>query len=82
MQLNPDLIFHDVTLTTHNPVHASVHSLLSLYPPELCKKTYLMSYEDHWPDYQQMVEQHFAGFARQGQRVVVSKERQMDTAAG
>jgi hypothetical protein len=58
-----------------------VHSLLSLYPAELCKKTYLMSYEDHWPDYQQMVDQHFAGFARQGQRVLLSKEHQTDTAA-
>ena len=82
MQLNPELIFHDVTLTEYNPVHASVHSLLSLYPAELCKKTYLMSYEDHWPDYQQMVEQHFAGFARQGQRVQLSKAHQTDTAAG
>ncbi len=35
-----------------------------------------MSYEDHWPDYQQMVEQHFAGFARQGQRVQLSKTPQ------
>ncbi len=82
MQLNPQLIFHDVTLTEYNPVHASVHSLLSLYPAELCKKTYLMSYEDHWPDYQQMVEHHFAGFARQGQRVQLTTEHQKDSAAG
>lgn len=39
-----------------------------------------MSYEDHWPEYQQMVEQHFAGFARQGQRVQLSKARQADRA--
>lgn len=80
MQLKPDLVLHDVTLTEYNPVHASVHSLLSLYPAELCKKIYLMSYEDHWPEYQQMVEQHFAGFARQGQRVQLSKARQADRA--
>ncbi len=80
MQLNPGLIFHDVTLSDYNPVHASVHSLLSLYPAELCKKMYLMSYEDHWPEYQHIVETHFAGFARQGQRVQFSKAPLKDTA--
>lgn len=79
LELNPDVIFHDVTLSEFNPVHASLHSLLSLYPPSLCKKTYLMSYEDHWPEYQQIVEQHFAGFAKQGQRVTLSKTHQTDT---
>jgi glyoxylase-like metal-dependent hydrolase (beta-lactamase superfamily II) len=82
LQLKPELIFHDVTLTEYNPVHASVHSLLSLYPAELCKKIYLMSYEDHWPEYQHMVEQHFAGFARQGQRVQLSKVHHRDRAVG
>ena len=78
MQLNPELIFHDVTLTEYNPVHAPVHSLIRQYPEALRKKTYLMSYEDHWPEYQPMVEQHFAGFARQGQRVQLSKKSQTD----
>jgi glyoxylase-like metal-dependent hydrolase (beta-lactamase superfamily II) len=81
LELKPELIFHDVTLTDYNPVHASVHSLLSLYPPELCKKIYLMSYEDHWPEYQQKVEQHFAGFARQGQRVALNSQHQTEVIA-
>lgn len=68
--------FHDVTLSEFNPVHASIDSLIEQYPEDIRKKLYLMSYEDHWPDYLQKVEANFRGFARQGMRIsILSNEK-------
>lgn len=65
--LNFRIGFHDVTLSDWNPVHATLDSLISSYPEALCKKMFLMSYEDHFDDYSDAVQQRFAGFAYQGQ---------------
>ena len=62
-------IFHDVTLRDEHPVHAAVPALLSAYTPEFRKKMFLMSYEDHWREWNTQIDRDFAGFARQGQRV-------------
>ena len=66
-RFNPHTILHDCTLSNWNPVHASVTELLRAYPTTLRRRMYLMSYEDHWKQYQKQVETEFAGFARQGQ---------------
>lgn len=66
-----DIGFHDVTLTDWNPVHASLNSLIDLYPEDTCKKLFLMSYEDNWQQHQQRVEQHFQGYAFQGQTITL-----------
>ncbi len=63
--------FHDVTLMPVNPVHAAYDSLLEQYSPEIRQKLYLMSYEDHWPEYLARVEKNFAGFATQGMTVAL-----------
>lgn len=70
-RLNADVIFHDVTLRDEHPVHAAVPALLENYNETTRKKMYLMSYEDHWRDYEAQINRQFAGFARQGQRVPV-----------
>lgn len=66
-----DVCLHDVTLTEYNPVHASVHSLIEQYPAEIRDKMYLMSYEDHWEAYEQLVNTGFKGFAKQGMKITV-----------
>ena len=66
-RFNPDVILHDSTLSEWNPVHASVTELLESYPDAVRRRMYLMSYEDHWEEYQAQIETEFAGFARQGQ---------------
>lgn len=58
--------FHDVTLSHSNPVHATLDSLVSLYPAMIKKKLYLMSYEDSWREYIVKVDSEFLGFASQG----------------
>lgn len=68
-EMNYAVGFHDVTLSKFNPVHATLSSLIELYPAEIKKKLYLMSYEDHWPDFLDLVNQEFLGFARQGMRI-------------
>jgi len=61
--------FHDVTLTKSNPVHATLDSLIQQYPEEVRKKLYLMSYEDDWHEYVDIVGREFAGFAKQGMKI-------------
>ena len=61
--------FHDVTLTKFNPVHASLSSLVESYSKEVRDKLYLMSYQDDWAEYKDMVEDNFKGFAKQGMKV-------------
>lgn len=68
-KLPAEAIFHDVTLRDEHPVHASVPALLAAYDEATRKKMYLMSYEDHWRDWEERINTQFAGFARQGQRV-------------
>lgn len=67
-----DVGFHDVTLSPFNPVHASINSLIEKYPLDIRKKLYLMSYEDHWPEYATQVEENFLGFARQGMHIALT----------
>lgn len=64
-------IFHDVTLRDEHPVHAAIPALMNAYSENTRKKMYLMSYEDHWRDYEAQINRDFAGFARQGQRLAV-----------
>jgi hypothetical protein len=47
--------FHDVTLSSKNPVHATLGSLIEQYPENTRKKMYLMSYEDHWREQESTV---------------------------
>lgn len=61
--------FHDVTLTESNPVHASLSSLIDSYSVEVRDKLYLMSYQDNWAEYEDVVEENFKGFAKQGMEV-------------
>lgn len=68
-KLGFEIGFHDVTLTDWNPVHATIGSLLEKYSRQVRERLFLMSYEDHFRDYQDMVEGDFAGFARQGMTV-------------
>jgi len=77
-QLEVQWIFHDCTLTDWNPVHAPLPSLLQTYPASLRKRMFLMSYEDHWPQYASLVAQEFAGFARQGQRLALNRRPEQD----
>lgn len=66
---NFEIGFHDVTLTDWNPVHASLESLIKLYPEEIRRKLYLMSYQDNWMEYQRLVNKEFKGFAKQGMKI-------------
>ena len=61
--------FHDVTLTEKNPVHAPLMDLVHAYPIGLRKKLYLMSYQDNWNQFEDIVNTEFGGFAVQGMRV-------------
>lgn len=70
-RFNPEIILHDGTLSEWNPVHASLSELLDSYPAAVRQRMYLMSYEDHWEESQNQVENEFAGFARQGQEFVL-----------
>ncbi|TBW54881.1 MBL fold metallo-hydrolase [Marinobacter halodurans] len=64
---DPETILHDCTLADWNPVHASLSELESAYSEALRRRMYLMSYEDHFADFEARVASNFAGFARQGQ---------------
>ncbi|WP_111498497.1 MBL fold metallo-hydrolase [Marinobacter bohaiensis] len=64
---DPAVILHDCTLADWNPVHASLSELRETYPAEVRQRMYLMSYEDHFADFEAAVAGEFAGFARQGQ---------------
>jgi len=61
--------FHDVTFANFNPVHATLDSLIEMYPYETRKKLYLMSYDDSWPEYEEIVSKNFLGLSKQGMRV-------------
>lgn len=61
--------FHDVTFQNGNPVHASLEELLDVYPASLRKRLYLMSYDDHYAQFEDRVNAEFAGLARQGMTV-------------
>jgi ribonuclease BN (tRNA processing enzyme) len=74
-ELSFELCFHDVTLTDYNPVHATIHTLIEQYPLTIRKKMLLMSYEDHWQDYESLANDEFSGFAKQGMRVPLIKEK-------
>ncbi|MCG9723605.1 MBL fold metallo-hydrolase [Shewanella sp. Isolate7] len=63
--------FHDVTLSDFNPVHATLDSLINEYSYDIRKKLYLMSYEDSWREYQNIVEDNFRGYATQGMKVLL-----------
>jgi len=67
--LNFDIGFHDVTLSQFNPVHATLDSLITQYPESIKQKMFLMSYEDNFEEYTDIVTQAFKGFAYQGQRI-------------
>lgn len=69
--LPAEVIFHDVTLRDEHPVHAAIPALLQSYSETTRRKMFLMSYEDHWRDYEAQINRNFAGLARQGQRVPV-----------
>ncbi|TVL28644.1 MBL fold metallo-hydrolase [Shewanella xiamenensis] len=58
--------FHDVTFSNYNPVHATIFSLIESYPFYVRDKLYLMSYEDSWGDYIDLVSNNFKGLAVQG----------------
>jgi glyoxylase-like metal-dependent hydrolase (beta-lactamase superfamily II) len=61
-----DTYIHDVTLSEWNPVHATLASIIEKYSIDLRKKMLLISYEDTWRDYEQLVNEEFLGFAKQG----------------
>ena len=61
--------FQDVSLTDFNPVHASLPSLIESYSEKVRNKIYLMSYQDNWVEYQNIVNANFKGFAKQGMKV-------------
>lgn len=65
-QLPFEVGFHDVTFSNYNPVHATVFSLIENYPFDVREKLYLMSYEDSWRDYIDLVSNNFKGLAVQG----------------
>lgn len=67
LRRDPRTILHDCTLSEWNPVHASLSELQSAYPEALRRRMYLMSYEDHFAEFDDEVRRSFAGFARQGQ---------------
>jgi len=62
-----EYIFHDVTLTEFNPVHAPLNELIKCYPLSIRKKMYLMSYQDNYEEFESVVNKEFKGFAYQGQ---------------
>lgn len=66
-----EAIFHDVTLRDEHPVHAAVPALLEAYDEPTRKKMFLMSYEDHWREWEDRINAGFGGFARQGQSVLL-----------
>lgn len=66
-ELDPDIMLHDCSLTDSNPVHATLAELEDCYPAALCKRTYLMSYQDTFNQFSTRVESRFSGFAKQGQ---------------
>jgi len=45
-QLQFEVGFHDSTLLETSPVHANLSSLANLYHPDICKRLYLMGYEE------------------------------------
>lgn len=72
-KLDFEIGFHDVTLTKENPVHAPLNEILSNYPKKIQKKLYLMSYQDTWRDYKEIVNVNFKGFASEGMKVFYGK---------
>ena len=70
-QLNFSVGFHDASIAEVSPVHAHFESLKDTYPSTVCKKLYLMSYEDNWRDANKLIEETFAGLAEQGQKVII-----------
>lgn len=70
--LDPEVIFHDVTLAGDNPVHPSIDLLLDGYSEKLRRRMYLQSYEDFISDeHRRRIEKEFAGVAWQGQSVEI-----------
>lgn len=69
--LNFHTCFHDVSLTNSNPVHANIYDLIKLYPDELKKKIYLMSYQDNYGDFKSLINDNFLGFSYQGQELII-----------
>ncbi len=59
--------FHDALVAEISPVHAHFESLKIAYSAQVCKKLYLMSYEDDWHLANKDIENVFAGLAQQGQ---------------
>jgi ribonuclease BN (tRNA processing enzyme) len=60
--------FHDATIIESSPVHANTQTLVNSYSPELCKKLYLMSYEDEVEDRAFAYSESFKGLAKVGER--------------
>jgi glyoxylase-like metal-dependent hydrolase (beta-lactamase superfamily II) len=70
--MNPEVIFHDVTLVGENPVHPSIDSLIDAYPRWLRERMWLQSYEDFIDaEHRRRIEANFAGVAWQGQSVAL-----------
>lgn len=65
---------HDATLSEFNPVHATPDSMIESYPESLRKKIILTSYDDSWPQWEDSINKHFIGLARQGTRIVFDDE--------
>jgi len=68
-ELEFNIGFHDVTLSDFNPVHATLNSLINVYPADIRRKLYLMSYEDEWRESESLVLKEFKGFAKQGMKL-------------
>lgn len=64
--------FHDVSLTDFNPVHASIYSLIEKYPKNIKEKIWLMSYQDNFSEFEDIADNHFSGFAFEGQKVEIA----------
>tara|TARA_Y100001968_G_scaffold234620_1_gene217745 strand:- start:6526 stop:7362 length:837 start_codon:yes stop_codon:yes gene_type:complete len=67
-QYDYDFCFHDVSLHEGNPVHANLSSLMA-YPDNVKRKMLLMSYGDDWQLFEDVVSDHFMGFAKQGMSI-------------
>lgn len=63
--------FHDAQLGGYNPVHSCFDELRVLYSENVCKKLYLMGYEDGWQSHEEKVDSVFAGVAKQGMTVSI-----------
>ena len=63
--------FHDASVADVSPVHAHFDALQAAYPSDVCKKLFLMSYEDNWQLANKDIRSVFAGLAYQGQMVAL-----------